>query len=546
METKSVSFSSWLKQSPFCGWGVLVFSLLVFGVSCARQKEAQREEAYPKPRFPKYLVNAKKEELLEAARLAVRQSGGMSPLGKMQSGQIVYVLLQWGQDLQVWEAMKQAWAERGVQAREMWMWDVMGVSKQEYETKVQESLMHGNEAWKELGNFEPRYRQFFPAEVQKEFLEPLGDGYIRSHGLLVPYLEKHPEIQYFYAGGGAGGIWVRSIGEKHGKKYMGNWLYIRVQDLLSKAPEFPPDVWNLVEEKILEPTSFVSEVTFQDPQGTNLHWTLTPEEATYWANARSGRSDASNHISIYPSPLHSTLSEGAVVVATANHTGHFAQMSAYLSKHGKIERLEGGGKNGDLFRMLVENPTLKNAKFPGSPEPGYWFLRQDGYATNPKYVRNMAALVEGDPWTANLMERQRAGIQHLAFSYNIQDQDKEYAKTLGLDNMLWGHTAHMHVYFPTIRWKLRDTGEWITIGDKGYVKAFDDAEVRALGARYGDPDLLFRYEWIPSIPGVNVAGDYQRDFASDPWNWMLKEWEKIRAGTYEYYIGGYAIKGPPM
>ncbi|MBI4456752.1 MAG: hypothetical protein HY644_12750, partial [Acidobacteria bacterium] len=62
----------------------------------------------------------------------------------------------------------------------------------------------------------------------------------------------------------------------------------------------------------------------------------------------------------------------------------------------------------------------------------------------------------------------------------------------------------------------------------------------------GDPDLIFRYEWIPSIPGVNVAGDYQQDYASDPWNWMLKEWEKIRAGTYEYYVEGYSLKGPPM
>ncbi|MBI4456651.1 MAG: hypothetical protein HY644_12225 [Acidobacteria bacterium] len=532
------------KGSLFYGSAILTAFLLLVVVNCGRQKEARQEE-YPKPRFPKYLVNPSKEALLEAARIAVRQTGGMSPLGKMQSGQTVYVLLQWGQDPQVWEAMKQAWTERGVTAREMWMWDAMGMSKKEYEKNVQESLMHGNEGWKELGNFEPQYRQFFPEEVRKQFMEPLGDGYIRSHYLLVPYLDKHPEIEHIYAGGG--GNWVGAIGEKHAKKYMGHWLYIYLHDLLSKAPEFPPDVWNLVEEKILEPTSFVSEVTFQDPQGTNLHWTLTPEEAKYWANSRNQSDNASNHINIYPNPLHSTLSEGAVVVATANHTGHFAQMSAYLSKHGNIERLEGGGKVGDLFRMLVEHPTLKNAKFPGSPEPGYWFVRQDGFATNPKYVRNMKPLLEGDPWLGNLMERQRAGVQHLAFAYNIQEpQDKEYAKTLGLNDMLWAHTAHMHVYFPTIRWKLRDTGEWITIGDKGYVKTFDDPEVRALGARYGDPDLLFRYEWIPAIPGVNVAGDYQKDFAPDPWNWMLKEWEKIRAGTYEYYIDNYSVKGSPM
>ncbi|MBI4456746.1 MAG: hypothetical protein HY644_12720 [Acidobacteria bacterium] len=536
-------FAFWLKRSPFCGWGMLAFFLLIFGVSCARQKEAQQEVTYPKPRYPKYLVNATKNDLLEAARPAVRQSAGRCPLGLMQSGQTVYVLLQWGQDLQVWEAIKQAWAERGVTAREMWMWDAMGMSKEEYEQKVQEGLMHGNEAWKELGNFEPVYRQFFPEEIRKEFKEPLGDGYIRSQHLLVPYLDKHTEIQYLYAGSGGRGTWANSIGARHTKKFMGNWTYTTSLDLLSKAAEFPPDVWNLVEEKVLEPVSFVTEVTFEDPQGTNLHWTLTPEEAKLWAKSTG----ISNHINIYPSPLRSTLNEGAVIGGTSNHTGHYPQMSAFLDKHGRIERLEGGGKNGDLFRILIENPTLKNAKFPGSPEPGYWFLRQDGFATNPKFVRNIKTLVEGEPWLTNLAERNRAGVQHLAFSYNIQEpQDEEYAKTLGLRNMLWGHTAHMHAYFPTVRWKLRDTGEWVTIADKGYIKAFDDAEVRALAARYGDPDLIFRYEWIPSIPGVNVAGDYQRDYASDPWNWMLKEWEKIRSGTYEYYVEDYSLKGPPM
>ncbi|MBI4464745.1 MAG: hypothetical protein HY647_08595 [Acidobacteria bacterium] len=209
-----------------------------------------------------------------------------------------------------------------------------------------------------------------------------------------------------------------------------------------------------------------------------------------------------------------------------------------------MERIEGGAKTGEMFRMLIENPKLKNAKFPGAPEPGYWFIRQDGFATNPKYVRGMKSLVDGEPWLSNLMERQRAGVQHLAFSYDIQDpKDQEYAaKELGLGKMIWGHTAHMHLYFPTIRWKLRDTGEWINIAEKGYVNAFGDPEVRALASRYGDPDLIFRYEWIPSIPGINVAGDYEKEYAADPFSWILKEWAKIRGGTYEYYIEDYSLE----
>ena len=135
----------------------------------------------------------------------------------------------------------------------------------------------------------------------------------------------------------------------------------------------------------------------------------------------------------------------------------------------------------------------------------------------------------------------------MAFSYDISDpRDEEYAEEIGLGNMLWAHTSHMHVYFPTVRWKLRDTGEWITIAEKGYVNAFDDEEVQALAAKYGDPELIFRYEWVPSIPGVNVAGDYESDYASNPWKWLMEEWQEITGGTYEYYVENYSLEGPLM
>ena len=73
---------------------------------------------------------------------------------------------------------------------------------------------------------------------------------------------------------------------------------------------------------------------------------------------------------------------------------------------------------------------------------------------------------------------------------------------------------------------------------------FDDPEVRALAASYGDPDLLFRYEWNPSIPGVNVGGEYEKDFAQDPWNWIMAEWEQIQAGAYEYFVEDYSLDNP--
>ena len=514
----------------------LVFSLI--SVSCSRlQEQAGTGVDYPQPGYPRYLVNPNMDELLSAARFAVRQTAGMAPLGNVQSGQTVYVLMQWGQDMKVWEAMKQAWAEKGVEARALNDWEVIGITQEEYQERMSNHAVYGNEAWKELGHFRGEYKKFFPEEIQRQFGEPFTDADVRVN-YLPAYLDKHPEVQHLYAGMGCGSCWQRAIGEKHGHKHMGNWIYIRAVDLLSKAAEFPADVWNLVDEKTLRPVPFVSEVTFQDPEGTNLHWTLTPEQAQFW----SSNTGNSNHIYIYPSPLHSTLQEGAVLVAHANHTGIFPTMTVRLDNYGGIQRIEGGGRLGELFQMLVEHPSFKDVKFPKVPGSGYWFFRQDGFATNPKYVRSIPAMIEGTPWMANLSERQRAGVQHLAFSYDSDDpEDLAYAKERGIPLGGGEHTAHMHNYFATVQWKLRDTGEWLTLGEKGYVTMFDDPEVRALASRYGDPEVLFRYEWIPSIPGVNVEGDYTNDFARDPWSWIMSEWQQIQASTYQYFVEDYAL-----
>lgn len=522
----ATSLSNWL-------W-LISLSFLLATVGCSASKQTQ-QEVYPSPRYPRYLVDTSQGNLLDAARLAVRQTSGRCPLGSMQSGQTAYVFIQWGQDMEVWDAVRQAWAERGVKAYTVGYWDILGMSKEEYESQLKPNLVYGNEAWKEIGNFRTEYMPFFPPAVQKEFGDPIGDYFVRTNYRMGSYLDRHQEIQHLFAGEGGGGTWQDRIGPKNRDKFVGNWIYIRRIDLLSKAAEFPPDLWNLIDEKILEPTQFASEVSFRDPEGTNLSFTLAPDQAKAW----SKNSGSSNHIFIYPSPLKSKLAEGGTIVAAGNHTGVYPTMKASLDTYGQVRSLEGGGQTADMFRILLEHPKFKEAKFPKAPVPGYWFLRQDGFATNPKFVRSMPALTEGTGYLPNLVERNRAGIQHLAFAYDTDDaEDREYAKARGIP---LEHTAHMHVYFPTVRWKLRDTGEWITIVDKGNVKAFENPEARALAARYGDPDLVFRYEWIPSVPGINAPGEYKRDYAQDPWKWMQQEWKQIKEGSFGGYVDDYKL-----
>lgn len=496
---------------------------------------SQPSEEYPKPRYPKYMLKASAEELLPAARIAARQTSGRTPLGKIQSGQTIHVFLPYGQEMNIWEAIRRAMEERGVKAIAHGNWELMGMTKEKFNEHVKKNLVYGGEAWQEMGIFRPEYQQYFSPSVQKEFSKAFTSQVLR--GDLSGYLDRRPEIQLFFAGTGGGSFWRRGAGEKHAHKFIGNWTYWSASDLLSKGPEFPSDLWNLVEDKIKEPIPHVSEVTFRDPEGTRLQFVLTPEQSREWTK----RSGSSNHLYVYPSPVFSTLKEG-VIRAGSNHTGFYPAMTVQLDQYGRVAKIDGGGKTGKLFSALVNHPKLKNAKFPTAPAPGYWYLAQDGFATNPKFLRDYELLVKGSPNLANDRERNRAGVQHFSFTYPggtdlpKDPRDREYAAKEGLP---LEHTAHMHNYFPTVRWKLRDTEEWISIAEKGYVKTFDDAEVRALAAQYGDPESVLRYEWIPSIPGINVSGSYEKDYAPDTWKWVMQEWTRIKSGKYSSYVEDY-------
>jgi hypothetical protein len=59
--------------------------------------------------------------------------------------------------------------------------------------------------------------------------------------------------------------------------------------------------------------------------------------------------------------------------------------------------------------------------------------------------------------------------------------------------------------------------------EDGRLKALDAPEVRELAARYGDPDAMLSEDWVPAIPGINMEGDYYKDYANDPTDWTLTE-----------------------
>ena len=83
------------------------------------------------------------------------------------------------------------------------------------------------------------------------------------------------------------------------------------------------------------------------------------------------------------------------------------------------------------------------------------------------------------------------------------------------DNLPMGH-IHVHNYFVTFEIKIQGTDDWYKIVDKGWFTCMDDSEIRAMAVKYGDPDELLNYDWVPPLPGINYEGDYFKDYAPDP------------------------------
>ena len=65
--------------------------------------------------------------------------------------------------------------------------------------------------------------------------------------------------------------------------------------------------------------------------------------------------------------------------------------------------------------------------------------------------------------------------------------------------------------------------------------SLDNAEVRALASRYGDPGQLLGEDWRPEIPGINAPGDYMKDYALNPWKTVKSVIDQAAAGSYAHF-----------
>ena len=292
--------------------------------------------------------------------------------------------------------------------------------------------------------------------------------------------------------------------------------WLQQDQFASPATTYPRELHVLINRRAWEPFFAKApggRVHVTDPEGTDVTWDMWPE---YFERQTPmfGPVPRWNHLMSHPpTPLSPRESATGIVKGTTNHFGRPYPPIAVHVDHGKVERVDGGGPYGELWRELMDE--AKDIQYPSFPRKGLFWMWEAAIGTNPKIrrPRNIKMLSSGGfEW-----ERRRSGIVHLGFGTQWRGPEEKWAGDAGL---VYGH-LHVHLMFATVTLTAADGSE-VRLLDRGRLVALDDPEVRAVAARLGDPDALLLEEWTPKLPSVSVPGDYAR-YAADPASYIYRE-----------------------
>lgn len=536
--------------------------------------------AYPEPRYPSYLRTPDSvDEVMPIARRLVRELKGLQGdgLGIAKSGDIVAVISNADSQPIFVEALRLAYAERGVTMRDVPDHTLVGLNRAEAEDvlKYVREFTGKDGAAGELrrwiddrfrNNAEPRawlkarmpeeYAQIYPDKPKPdaklaENIKKMGRTHIADG--IRKYLEDHGEVRgVFWGTGGTTGR-RRSLHPLE-SRYLGTFVYDNPSTVMSRVSGFQGDVWRLLEEKTIEPLGYAARVEIKDPEGTDLSWDLTDEMAQRWAvgvyqqghlymhpNQATGRFPYS--VVEYPSfaktynPREPMPDTNGVIAGTANHAGFYSHVAVHI-EHGYVKKIVGDGLYPRVWNEFLKYPGINETQYPYHNKPGYWWLYEAALGTNPKFFRDGADLLEG----SNSPERNRSGVLHFGHGIRIHHSPEsashaqEWEDFFKTHNLPDDHWLHVHNYFATYKIRVRDAADmWLPLIEKGHLVALDHPEVRALASRYGNPDEILAEEWVPEIPGINTPGDYAKDYGKNPWPVVERVlYKEVPAGTYKY------------
>lgn len=534
----------------------------------------------PAPAFPSYLKKPNTvDELMPQARAATRQTGGRTPLGLVESGKTVLIVIGEVRDAEpnmlVQEAIKRALEERGVKVHVKPTWELVGISEKEVlATRQAINQFTIADGQRELEYFftgtgfmpNPQkgrdwiraqdadlYNATWPdaqfpneraAQLARESLDIVGKG-------IQAFIEKNPEVTWVFWRSGGRTDTRKALG-KYQDKFLGNYTYLDLYDLMSQVPAFPGDVWRLVETKTIEPLAYVDRVEVTDPEGTAFGYDVNEETAKRWAEGvyqqghlymfpaqATGRYPYSliEYPSLKSEYLKPVLPEvSGVIASTLSHSASHPRMEITVT-NGRISDIKGGGLYGEGMRLLQKYPGTQDLTWPFFDKPGYWWLYEAGTGTNPKYFKHPAEVLRGN----NLSERNAAGVVHWAFGTEAQHGPEKNGEVSPVTmefgekhQQPTGHSMHNHNTMPTFQVRVRDLDQWLTLIEHGGLAALGDLYVRALASRYGNPDQILRRDYVTALPGINAPGSYD-DYARNPGAYWTRWAESIESGKYEFF-----------
>lgn len=457
----------------------------------------------------------------EQAKKAIAYRG-RTALGTLTRDDHALIVVPPQQDKDILQTILNALKEKGISVDVVWEHDLLGIP-------FDDLVVHtAAEGWKELLYFQPSMADFLTSRRILDMppgrtprLEEIGEP-------IANFLRENPKYTAVFVQT-AGGGHVKNAMQEQRDKYRGLWEHLNKERFLSSFVLYPDEIVSLLDRKIFELAANVEEIRVTDPEGTYFTCPVDEEEAALWAESQKiapsshalgiplmGVRLMTMRYLLKPAPINVPKANG-VIAGVCGHYGYYPYLKAYV-RDGWIERIEGGGRMGELLQEIMAR--TRDIQFPGFPRPGWLYLNGIAVGTNPKGFRN-SDLFQNYEHLPNSFDRLRSGVIHWDMGgESYSDEFIAFCKENKLPRM---HSWHIHTYFNTYEVRLRGGTIWHKIIDNGHLTALDDPETRQVASRYGDPDDLLKEDWIPPIPGVNYPGDYLRDFGSDPAIWVWKE-----------------------
>ncbi len=466
--------------------------------------------SYPAPCAPSYKKPTSVEDLLSQARLMAKKSFGRAAFGPVKRGDQLLIVTYPDQDKYVKGALTQALEEEGAEV-------VRFVPENEI-SGVEIKPLSVEDGWLEADNVEKG-----PKGTSEIAL--LGE----TPAKLRKYLDTHPEYTGVFWGLGGRAHTLLALGP-HGNKFRNNYVFNNWEELVSKAWTYPDELWREIERPIIEALGRACMVRITDPEGTYLEYSLKEEEALRFKKCAW----LSGHL--FLDPLQATSQECAiatwpydwnvpmifhnlngVLAGTANHFGFLPRIELYF-EDARLVEVKGGGKYGALISEMMDK--YRDTHWPGYPDKGFFWFCDSALCTSVKSFRRTSDMFNSYWNLPNTPERNRSGVFHHGFG-SRRHFGATFDKYVKERNLPHTH-IHMHNYFTTYEIKLRDTGHWLKIVDKGHLTTLDDPQIRTLACKYGDPNEMLSIEWVPPVPGINCEGDYFKDYAPDPMAYLKK------------------------